>query len=469
MISPDGTEFFTANEDGKVYAVSNVTGLLTGTLVGPGNPMRSVAVHPTQPMVAGGEGTTGVTVWNRTNGAVIKQINGIGYVLCLDFSKTGDRLAIGTEDGLVHIFETTTWTEIKSLGGQKGQLVAASKSGKVLVTGDGVSVIRVRNSHTGQVVRQWQAHNSSGSGIYQLAVSNDGVYTASLGYAGDLKVWRTSDGTHVWSKTISTLQYTSIAISPDGTEICVAGKPIELYDLATGALKATVSGPLETATNLAYSPNGGTLYWTGTDEFLGVKTFKAVRLSDGQVLWNNPHVYSVPAKKLSISADGTRIALWQEFGGPDFVVVYSTASGNVVTTLTPNAPNTDSPGGILFSQDGKQVMVSRSSSTNGSVASVYDVASGARLLHWQDMDSTFHEAVSLGKLGLIVWANGDAVRAIRDPMFLTQAKPFVAFADSVSLNWAFHHGREDTKSNLCPADSGRRHLRPLCLLACTQL
>ena len=97
--------------------------------------------------------------------------------------------------------------------------MAFSADGKYILTGDDAGKATLWNVSSGESV--W--HTQVGSEIYSVAFSQDGQYFA-IGYHGQAGVWRTSNGTQIFTRNIGYTYYGyyespvyAVALSPNGT------------------------------------------------------------------------------------------------------------------------------------------------------------------------------------------------------------------------------------------------------------
>ena len=149
----------------------------------------------------------------------------------LAFSPSSSKLASGSEDGTIRIWNTRTGTEISSLSSDKTRALAFSVDGKILASGS-----------TDGTIRLWDV--AMKTQLKTLEVEND---TENV-----------------------------LAISPDN-EILASGTHegvIHLWDIATGNKLSTLEGHSDWVSSLTFSPDGKTL---------------ASGSSDGALfLWNLP-------------------------------------------------------------------------------------------------------------------------------------------------------------------------------------
>ena len=153
-----------------------------------------------------------------------------------------------------------------------------------------------------------------------------------------------------------------ITFSPDGSTLASGGwgKNVRLWDVASGQLKAVLTGHLHNATDVAFSPDGSTLASGSLD--------KTVRLwdvaSEQQRFILTGHTDRV--ESVAFSPDGTTLAStgW----GDQTIRLWDVASGEPKTILT---GHTDDVFSATFSPDGSTL-----ASAGISTVHLWDVASG---------------------------------------------------------------------------------------------
>lgn len=216
-------------------------------------------------------------------------------------SEDGSTLAVGTQQGTIHLFDVTASKELRKIDAYRGaaNCVAFSPDGTVLAgssplrESDAVSfwevatgrllsglkgsrsdVISVAFSPDGKLfatagqhgfVRLWDRQSGEeidvGQGHYvvirAMALSPDGSIAATA--AGrEIRVWETSTGKQLW-RTQS--PGSSLAISPDGDTLLVGGAGLHAFDLRTGRRIEGLASPEDTVgfNGLAFTGDGNRL------------------------------------------------------------------------------------------------------------------------------------------------------------------------------------------------------------------
>lgn len=162
-----------------------------------------------------GCGGLGGTLWNVETGKVLKTFRHPADTLDARFSPDGRQIATGGWDRTVHLWDSGTGDEIRTLTGHGVTVIslAFSPDGKWLVSGDTRGTLLVWNMATG-----------SGKAVHRL--SNEGV-PFSLEFAPDSRIFATT-----------------------------AGNEVVLWDVESGTETRRLSGHVDDVHHAVFSPGG---------------------------------------------------------------------------------------------------------------------------------------------------------------------------------------------------------------------
>jgi WD40 repeat protein len=183
-------------------------------------------------------------IWDWRAGTVLKSLDFPGDVVSVSFSPDGRVLAIGGVDEVQNqIQNAAVWT---------------------------------------YSVSSWQRQFKLPEylDIPAIAYSPDGRWLVGGGTSRNVQIWRTSDGTPVFTLNHAH-QVSDIAISPDGSTIATAtcqtttneectDGGIWLWNLITGRLKMKLKGFHNVVENVAFTADGSSLIATSSDGTLRV-------------------------------------------------------------------------------------------------------------------------------------------------------------------------------------------------------
>jgi WD40 repeat protein len=265
--SPDGAYLYAAsNMQIQQWDTSNwQTGIqLNGDQVGLG----ALTVHPRGTLLAAV--SDAVYVWDVWTGKLVQALDRMGsaadpleYYTCLQFSPDGSLLAVGDEQGLIRLWNTTTWAVESELKGHNGSVggLAFAPDGTTLVSG-GASDNSVR---VWKLSSRETIENAVQPGALRAAsYSSDGRLYA-VAYLDTVKFFDAT--THATVATVAgfALSITAAAFVP-GSHLVVAVDPnadVQLTNPAPGAKQqawTTANGN----DSVAVSPDG-TMLAVGAD------------------------------------------------------------------------------------------------------------------------------------------------------------------------------------------------------------
>jgi WD40 repeat protein len=186
--SRDGTLLVSSNWDRKVRIFEFPSGNQVRDFESESKPV-CVAISPDSKVIASGDLSPAVTLWDREGGKEIRRLTGqTSRIWSVAFSPDGQRLASASADGSTVIWNVSTGQSLYTLSGHVGAVMSAvfSPDGKFVVSGGADDTVRFWDAATGQNLETLGAH----SGVWQVAFSPDGKYLAA-GYAdGTVNIWK---------------------------------------------------------------------------------------------------------------------------------------------------------------------------------------------------------------------------------------------------------------------------------------
>jgi DNA-binding beta-propeller fold protein YncE len=231
------------------------------------------------------------------------------------------------------------------------------------------------------------APRAAASGAHAGATAHHGGTAA-----GGAELWRARYG-----KPPNSLNYPgSLAVSPDGSRVYVAGVAVIAYAAATGAQRWAAPSPLSRGDFLGVSPDGSRVFVTGSSAN-GAGTLRyttrAFDAATGAVLWtafdHGPGTGDDQAQSLAVSPDGSRVFVTGSSADSKGTTQYATIAYDAATGARRWVANYSfqhlgaGAASVAVSPGGTQVFVTGGSVGPGghsSFATVsYDAAHGATL------------------------------------------------------------------------------------------
>lgn len=219
------------------------------------------------------------------------------------------------------------WTAADGAG-----TVTFSPTGQLLADNSGGTTIVIRNASNGALVRSIRDR----SGIGAFAFSANGQLIAdgrTNGTSLNLKVFRVSDGTLVWSLGGHNNSTRAVAFSPFGNLLASGGddRTVKLWQVSNGTLARTL--PVGSRVrSVAFSPDGGLL---ASGDAASVKLWRA---ADGALVRALTPPFSGQVTSVAFSPDGSQVA-GGSLDGTVRVWRVSTGALSYTLTLPASSPN----------------------------------------------------------------------------------------------------------------------------------
>ena len=351
------------------------------TLVGHAGHVSSVAFSPDGQRLASGSHDQTVRIWDCATGKELFALNGhAGLVWSVAFSPDGQRLASGSHDQTVKIWDSATGKELFALKGHAGAVrsVAFSPDGQRLASGSQDQTVKIWDCVTRKKLFALKGHAGQ---VTSVAFSADGQRLASAGFDQTVKIWDSATGKELFALK----GRISVAFSPDGQRLASGSddQTVKIWDSVTGEELATLKGHADGVYSVAFSPDGQRLASGSRDQSVRIwdsatgKELFALKGHAGEV-------YSV-----AFSPDGQRLAS----GGWDQMVrIWDIATGKEEQFALKG--HTQAATMVAFSPD-SQRLASRS---DDHTMRIWDIATGKELFTLKD-DSTLVYSVGFSPVG----------------------------------------------------------------------
>jgi WD40 repeat protein len=276
--SPDGLRLASSSTDGSVQVWDGATGEVIRTMTASTGALCGVAFSADGKHLASAGHDRIVRVWVAATGKQLRQLEGhTGSVGGVAFSPDGKYLASASrQDGTVRVWEAATSRQLHKLEGNTDTHVivqlAFSPDGRRLAAGSGEKFVKVWDSATGQELFTCKGHTGRVLGV---AFSSDGKQLASASMDSTMKVWDAATGREVVSLQGHKGWVAGVVFSPDGRRLASAGTDgtVKVWDAATGQelLSLKQTHPVFSVAfspggrRLAYAPGASVKVWDSTE------------------------------------------------------------------------------------------------------------------------------------------------------------------------------------------------------------
>src|SRR5262245_4976818 len=208
-----------------------------------------------------------VKLWDVATGQEIVNLKGhSGWAWSGAFSPDGKRLATGSNDNTVKLWDTATGQELVTLNGHKGAVLSVifSPDGRKLASGSDDRTAKLWDVVTGHEVVNFIGH---GSKIWSVAISPDGKKLATGSVDRTAKLWDADTGQEIVTLSGHEGEVLSVAFSRDGKRLATgsADRTTKLWDAATSHELVTLKGHGDMVNSVDFSPDGKKLATGSSD------------------------------------------------------------------------------------------------------------------------------------------------------------------------------------------------------------
>ncbi|WPJ61285.1 hypothetical protein SMAC4_13430 [Sordaria macrospora] len=371
------------------------------TLEGHGYFVTSVAFSPDGQRLASGSGDNAIKIWDPASGSCLQTLEGHGYfVTSVAFSPDGQRLASGSWDNTIKIWDPASGSCLQTLEGHHGYVgsVAFSPDGQRLASGSYDNTIKIWDPASGSCLQTLEGH---GYFVTSVAFSPDGQRLASGSGDNAIKIWDPASGSCLQTLEGHHGSVESVAFSPDGQRLASGSgdSAIKIWDPASGSCLQTLEGHDGSVGSVAFSPDGQRLASGSGDN--AIKIWDPASGSCLQTL--EGHGYFVGS--VAFSPDGQRLA---SGSGDNAIKIWDPASGSCLQTLEGHHGSVNS---VAFSPDGQRL----ASGSGDSAIKIWDPASGSCLQTLEGHHGSVNSVAFSPDGQRLASGSGDSAIKIWDP------------------------------------------------------
>ena len=265
-------------------------------------------------------------------------------VSAVAFSPDGRRLASGSDDASVKIWDAEAGQEILTLKGHAASVIsiAFSPDGRRLASASADASVKLWDVETGVLLRTFNGH---ASGVFCVVFSPDGHQLVSASADTTLKLWDVENDTAIRTFSGNVFGVESVAFSPDGRRFVSGGadSTVRLWDAESGEQLRMFKGHAWNVGTVAFSPDGRRLATGSSDRLLklwDLETGEEIRTFTGHASF---------VTSVAFSPDGRQLA---SAGGDRTLKLWNTATGEQIRTFKGHSWVVR---GVAFKPDGRQL------------------------------------------------------------------------------------------------------------------
>jgi WD40 repeat protein len=333
--------------------------------------VTSEFVHPARQEPSGGR----LRIFDAEDGHEVATLFDGGSIMCFAYSPDGTRLAIGSGDGKLRIWNAVSFQQTLDVTSSRGAVmgmsfspdsrrvacsgghvvvldassgeqllsiaprymsvsgIAYSPNGLLLavathdlgmVEADDVGLVELFDAGTGAPVRQFEGHRSD---VATVTFAPDGLSIASAGDDYTVRVWDVATGGEQLRLESEDRTLLSLAYSPDGRLLAAgsSGGPVWIWDVTRRSGVAMPHGHEKWISSLAFSPDGTRLATTSDDSTVrlwNVQDGQQYRVLRGHSKWTRSATYSPDGRWLATGSGDQTVRIWDAVTGDETHVLH---------------------------------------------------------------------------------------------------------------------------------------------------
>lgn len=350
QFSPNDSVMAVGCDDGVARLFRAATGIEVSAFKGHTSYVHSLDFSPDGKLLVTGGGDHAVIVWDIASGRQVQRMFGhSSYVYDVAFSPNGKSIASCGWDKSVRIWDVATGNQIRNIStGTNAWALAFSPDNRRLAVGTSEGFLRVYDASSDSVDRELLGTSKA---VYDLVISRDDRYVTAVYQSGGFDEWDLKTGARLNGFTGKD-GYAASAVSADGSFIAICSKSgCVILNPKTGREVRRFNAEFDCVA-AALSQDGTILCTIGP-------VCTVWNTVTGAVLAR----FKTPAVSLrvAISPDGHRIAILYDDGHAHVIgILYDVSWGHRQIPLEGGAENENT---LTFGQDGVTLVGAHSTVT----------------------------------------------------------------------------------------------------------
>ena len=345
----------------------------------------SVCYSPNGQRVASGSWDGTVKVWDANSGELIADCRGHTFVVdSVSYSPDGQRVASGSRDGTVKVWDANSGELIADCRGHTDQvyIVSYSPDGQRVASGSCDHTVKVWDANSGELIADCHGHTGR---VYSVSYSRDGQRVASGSSDGTVKVWDANSGELIADCHGHTDIVNSVCYSPDGQWVASGSDDytVKVWDAHSGELIADCLELTDEINSVSYSPKINCVSYSPNGRWVASGSDDGtVRVWDARSGELVADCLEHTSRVLSVcySPDGQRLASGSDDGT---VKVWDAYSDELIADC--RGGDTDWVNCICYSPDGQRI-----ASGNDHTVKVWDANSGELIVDCRGYTDEVH-------------------------------------------------------------------------------